>query len=70
MLVFAKRTLQNPKVRNMFPKRKELRPDKRRKTEMYHIRRANTERLKMSAIPHMLHLLNKAHQEKKNQMSH
>ena len=43
-LVFAKRTLQNPKVRNMFPKRKELRSDKRIKTKMYHVRRANTER--------------------------
>ena len=34
------------------------------------LNKANTERLQMSAIPQMQHLLNKAHKEKKRQMPH
>ena len=54
----------------MFPKRQENRSEIRRKTEFYHVNKANTERLQMSAIPQMQHLLNKAHKEKKRQMPH
>ena len=69
-LTFAKRTLQNNKVKHMFPKTQENRSEIRRKTEFYHVNKANTERLQMSAIPQMQHLLNKAHKEKKRQMPH
>ena len=64
-LVFAKRTIQNKKVKNMFPIRQENRFQKRRKTEYYKVNRASTERLKMSAIPQMQHLLNEDNKNKK-----
>ena len=69
-LIFAKRTLQNKKVRSMFPKRKELRSNRRRKTEFYKVNKANTVRLKTSAIPTMQNLLNKAYQDKKEKNSY
>ena len=58
-LNFAKRTISNPKMKHMFPIRKEERNQKRRHTEFYIVKKANTERLKKSAIPHMQNLLNK-----------
>ena len=58
-LTFAKRSLKNSKVKHMFPFRKELRSQTRRKTERFEVKRANTARLKMSAIPYMQRLLNR-----------
>ena len=49
----------------MFPFRKELRCQTRRKTERFQVKRANTERLKVSAIPYMQRLLNKKYPTKK-----
>ena len=69
-LVFAKRTIQNKKVKKMFPIRQENRFQKRRKTEYYKVNRASTERLKMSAIPQMQHLLNEEHTKKNNKTAH
>ena len=54
----------------MFPKRKELRSNRRRKTEFYKVNKANTVRLKTSAIPTMQNLLNKAYQDKKDKNSY
>ena len=58
-LNFAKRTVKNPKLKHMFPIRKEERSQQRRHTEFYIVKKANTERLKRSAIPYMQNLLNK-----------
>ena len=69
-LVFAKRTIQNKKVKKMFPIRQENRFKKRRKTEYYKVNRANTERLKMSAIPQMQHLLNEDNKNNKNKTAY
>ena len=43
----------------MFPLRSEVRDQKRRFTEKYKVNKANTHRLKISAIPYMQGLLNK-----------
>ena len=43
----------------MFPIRKQERSQKRRHTEYYIVKKANTEILKRSAIPYMQNLLNK-----------
>ena len=58
-LTFTKRSLKNCKIKHIFPFRKELRSQTRRKTERFEVKRANTERLKMSAIPYMQRLLNR-----------
>ena len=44
--VFDKRTIKNPKLKHMFPVRKEERRQKRRHTEFYIVKKANNERLK------------------------
>ena len=68
-LVFAKRTfLKKRKDKN--PIRQETRSQIRQKTEYYKINRENTERLQMSAIPQMQHLLNESYKKKKNQTPH
>ena len=54
----------------MFPKRTEKRNQKRRKTETYQVTRANTKRLKMSAIPYMQQLLNEDAKNESNEESH
>ena len=53
----------------MFPIRQETR-FKKRKTEYYKVNRANIGRLKISAIPKMLNLLNEEHKKKKNKTAH
>ena len=55
----ALRTCSNPKVKFMFPLRREVRDQKTRFTEKYIVNKANTHRLKTSAIPYMQGLINK-----------
>ena len=57
-LNMALRTCSNPKMKYMFPQRKELRCHKRRFTEKFKVNKANTQRLKAYAIPYMQGLLN------------
>ena len=45
-------------MKHMFPLRKEYRNAKRRFTEMFVVKKANTQRLKNSSIPYMQKLLN------------
>ena len=63
-LTFAKRTLANPKVKRMFPLRKENRQQKRRHTEKFTVSKAKTERLRNSAILYMQRMLNKDNKQK------
>ena len=63
-LTFAKRTVINQKMKNMFPKRKEIRQQARRHTEKYIVNKARTERLKNSLIIYMQRLLNKDYKQK------
>ena len=57
-LNFAKKTTRSVKMKHMFPLRKEYRNAKRRFTEMFVVKKANTQRLKNSSIPYMQKLLN------------
>ena len=56
----------NEKVKNMLPLRTELRSMKRRHTEKYETFKANTHRLKTSAIPYMQELMNQHDEEQRN----
>ena len=47
----------------MFPKRKEHRENKRRFTEVFAVKKVNTQGSKNSAIPYMKNLLNKNYLE-------
>ena len=49
----------------MFPFKKEVRCQERRKTEKFKVNKAHTERLRMSAIPYIQRLLNSENQRKK-----
>ena len=64
-LKFAKKSLGNNKVKDMFPIKKSLHPMKKRKQEAFKHRRMKTERYKKSSIPYMINLLNKDVEEKK-----
>ena len=55
----ALKIVKHQKVRKMLPLRNELRDHKRTHTEKYEVSKANTQRLKASAIPYMQKLLNK-----------
>ena len=57
-LKFAKKCTKNDKTKQMFPKRKEVRKQIRRKTEKYEVTHTKTKRLAVSAIPYMQKLLN------------
>ena len=63
-LNFAKKCLKSEKVRDMFPVNEKSHKMDLRKTEQYVVNHANTERLKMSAIPYMQRLLNTDCQDK------
>ena len=65
-LTFGKKTLKNKKMQNMFPFKKEVRCQERRKTEKFKVNKAHTERLRMSAIPYIQRLLNSENQRKKH----
>ena len=47
------------------PSQKRTEIKKRRYTEMYHVKKAKTERLKNSAIPYMQNLLNKQNNQQR-----
>ena len=64
-LKFAKNSLNNEKVRSMFPKKKNNHHMKKRNTQKYKINLAKTKRYKKSAIPFMADLLNKEDREKR-----
>ena len=57
-LKFAKRSLQNEKVKNIFPINTSTYGMKTRKKNKYAVNQIRTERYKKSAIPYMLELLN------------
>ena len=63
-LNMAVRTCSNLKMKHMFPRRKEIRNQKRRFTEKFIVTNARTNRLKTSAIPYMQGLLNKQAKKK------
>ena len=56
---FAKKCTKSEKTKDMFPKRVKEHQMKTRDEETFMVQKANTERLKNSAIPHMQRLLNK-----------
>ena len=53
----ALRACRNKKIKHIFPLRAEYRAEKRRHTEKYIVKKANTEQLKKSSIPHMQRVL-------------
>ena len=55
---FARKSLKNPKVRDIFPKREKSHEMLLRDEEKFVVKHANTERMKQSAIPYMQGLLN------------
>ena len=57
-LKFAKKCLKNKKVSDIFPTNEKPHQMELRNSEKYAVKHANTERLKMSAIPYMQRLLN------------
>ena len=57
-LVFAKKCLSNPKMKNLFPPNNRTHIMKPRKYEHFQVLHANTERMKRSPIIHMQNLLN------------
>ena len=63
-LKFAKRCLENEKVKDMFQKKSSLHPMKKRKQEKYKQRRIKTERYRKSTIPYMIKLLNQDVEDK------
>ena len=67
-LTFAKKSLKNEKVKDMFPLQKSKHHMKKRKMKKYQIKKAFTKRYKNSAIPYMRRLLNKDDEEKKSCM--
>ena len=64
-LKFAKKCLQVQKFRSMFPIKHQVHNMPKRGKDKYVIRRALTERYKISAIPYMQRLLNKVETEKR-----
>ena len=57
-LNFAKRTSKHPKLKKMFPLNEKMHSMKTRKQEKYKVQKAQTERLKRSAVIFMQNLLN------------
>ena len=65
-LKFAQNCLKNEKVRNFFPKKKNIHQMKKRKGQQFVINKTNTKRYKRSAIPYMQNLLNDEDERKQN----
>ena len=61
----ASKNTENSKVKHVLPLRTELRETTERHTEKYVTQRANTQRLKNSAIPYLKELLNKHDKEER-----
>ena len=64
-LRFAKRCLENDKVKNLFPKVQTKHKMKKRNEKKYKENKTKTTRYKKSAIPFMQKLLNKENEEKR-----
>ena len=63
-LTFAKKCVQNPKTKSMFPLKTSNHSTKLRSIETFKTTHSNTNRLKNSAIPYMTKILNEyKHQE-------
>ena len=62
---FARKCLQVPKLKKMFPRSHHDHDMSKRRSESFIVKRGLTERLRRSAIPHMQRLLNKHEREKK-----
>ena len=67
---FALRAKSNEKLKKMFPIRKELRNQKRRKTEKYVVQKAKTNRLKKTSQIYMQSLLNRLECQNKTYRSY
>ena len=63
-LQFAKKCAMNDKLKIMFPLNKKKHNMKMRKEKKYKILKANTKRLKQSALPYMRRLLNDEYEMK------
>ena len=57
-LKFAQKCLMVPKLKEMFPRNQQNHDMGKRRVESFQVKRALTERLRRSAIPHMQRLLN------------
>ena len=57
-LSFAQKCVKNPKTMHMFPKNEKPHNMETRKSEIFKVQHANTERLRKSSIIYMQHLLN------------
>ena len=64
-LNFAKKCLNNEKVKHMFPKKINNHVMKKRNIKKFKVNFARTKRYKKSAIPFMVELLKKEDQQKK-----
>ena len=63
---WAKKCTENEEVAHMFPLNKKKHKYNTRKKEKYIVFKANTERMKISPIIYMQHLLNKEYEETRN----
>ena len=67
-LRFARNSLKNKKVMNMFPKNSSTHEMKKRKTKKFKLKLPKTKRYKNSAIPFMINLLNNDDEKRKMMM--
>ena len=65
-LKFAKACVRNEKLSDMFPRNSKNHLMEKRVREVFHVKKAKTERLRKSAIVNMQNLLNKDESEKKD----
>ena len=66
-LKFAIKSKTNPVISNLFQKKEKVHEMKLRKTEIFNVNIANTERYKNSAVPYMQRLLNQNEKEKSSE---
>ena len=67
-LRFAKKCLENEKVKNFVPRLKPIHQMKKRKQKKFKVNKTNTVRYKKSAIPYMQNLLNNESDKKRIMM--
>ena len=65
-LRFAKKCLEVPKLKKMFPRSQQKHAMGKRSTESFQVKRGLTERMRKSAIPHMQRLLNEDIRKKRD----
>ena len=63
---FARKCLQVPKLKKMFPRNHSDHDMDKRRSESFIVNRGLTERMRRSSIPHMQRLLNKHEREKRD----